>query len=149
MTQLLSFSREYQSKPIPPSVRIWPSSTTKRPGPTCSQPSRLLPSNSGFPSDCAQAAVLRMNVRDRTVPKVFTRVMETSLHQGQVGIGPSLTRGGGAINGRHVWLRLVCDIMAGHLRLFSGTVGASAPRVGLTEWIVRGSSSRRGSLRPA
>src|SRR5262249_26726668 len=39
-------SAVYHNKPMPPSVRSNPSSSTIWPGPTCSQPSRLLPSNS-------------------------------------------------------------------------------------------------------
>src|SRR5688500_11193413 len=46
-TQLLSFCFVYHSKPMPPSVLSAPFSTTKRPGPTCCQPSRSLPLNSG------------------------------------------------------------------------------------------------------
>src|SRR5688572_16339879 len=46
-TELLSFSFVYQSRPMPPSVLSTPSSITKRPGPTCCQPSRFLPLKSG------------------------------------------------------------------------------------------------------
>jgi hypothetical protein len=46
-TELLSFSFVYHNRPMPPSVLSTPFSITKRPGPTCCQPSRSLPLNSG------------------------------------------------------------------------------------------------------
>src|SRR5262249_60892196 len=46
--QLPNFSPVYQRRPMCPSVRHSPFSTTKRPGPTCSHPSMFLPLNNCF-----------------------------------------------------------------------------------------------------
>ena len=80
---------------MPPSVRSWPSSTTNRPGPTCSQPSRLLPSNSGFQSggDCARPGEPRARVRVRIAATVVPRrIIMGPRWIVSGGIGPSLTR---------------------------------------------------------
>src|SRR5207247_5833585 len=59
----------YQSKPMPPCVRMRPFSTVMLPGPTCSQPSRFLPlkSCSHFPSGAGRAALARARTKSPMV----------------------------------------------------------------------------------
>src|SRR5882672_9988014 len=62
MRQLPSLPSVQYSRPIPPCVRMRPSSTVMLPGPTCFQPVRSLPLKSGFHAggcDCAVAMAKR------------------------------------------------------------------------------------------
>src|SRR6266480_2943991 len=57
MRQLESLPPVQYRSPMPPCVRMSPSSTVMLPGPTCFQPVRSLPSNSGFQAGaCGRAA---------------------------------------------------------------------------------------------